>query len=965
MRKNITLLILLIACPISGFLMANPVTESQAYAVAANFFRANNAKAGATTLGDKAVQTSVAFDELYIFCGTDNHGFVIVSADDCVTPILGYSYESTFDPDNMPPQLIWWLQRYDDMIRQSRTNPSAQSQPHPEWDNLLQSKGTKDSEHQPIVGPLITTTWNQYGYTDPYSTEATSDCTYNRFCISGQAVTGCVATAGAQIMKYWNHPSTGRGSHTYTIRQDNPHFAGLQLSADFANTHYDWDHMPTRLTISSTETENNAVAILMYHVGVAVNMDYGINESGAYSERLENAFKEYFKYSNDISYEYASYYEMEEWKTMLKNELDAQRPVIYSGFNNNSDAGHCFICDGYDNCDYFHFNWGWGGHSDGFFNIENPDPNGTYNRWKNHCSAIIGIEPNYGEMPSEDGTTELYVVPNNPDFGSTTGSGTYSNYQWIPIEPHPKPGYKFVQWNDGSRYPYQRSIMTYGGRQTYTAFFEEDLDNNTLGYYDPHSSSSSSFKGAAVRISPSEMASTTFLNGVRYVHNNNNTSLTLEIRQGGDNPTNGTLLHTQTGNYGNSSGWYWDTIIFDTPIPVNTSQPLWIVLRSDNNSYLRLYYNYSNSNNDYDSSFWSIPYSGTAWETTSNRFHILAITTLADHDPVQNLQATPVSNNTVHITWDAPTSSTPTAYTLAIGTSNDPYSLPTFNVTNTWYDLTMDDTWTNYLNTTLTELMQNNTYKVYVRASYTNPYGQEYHSRWKSVTFNYAYHDANRVAIYAVPNDETLGYVTGSGVYPIGSTVTLEATPYMNGFFMGWNEGNTGGETITFTATESTTYTANFGRMSATVGIDFNQMQGTVQINGQEVYPGYHYEYPMFSTIKVQAIPAEGYQFDCWDDGVTNNPRFINLKYTMEDPTIITALFSDSQNSKNYRVKTCQNQVEILTTEYSKVQIFDMLGRRVYIGQSQAQSTTSLTLDRKGVYIVKVGENEAEKIIIL
>ncbi len=959
MRKNITLLILLIACPISGFLMANPVTESQAYAVAANFFRANNAKAGAT-LGDKAVQTSVAFNELYIFCGTDNHGFVIVSADDCVTPILGYSYESTFDPDNMPPQLIWWLQRYDDMIRQSRTNPSAQSQPHPEWNNLLQSKGTKDSEHQPIVGPLITTTWDQGDSWEP---------TYNKFCpanSNGQhAITGCVATAGAQIMKYWNHPSSGRGTHTYTTSPYNDDFPSLQLSVDFSNTQYDWEHMPTSLNSNSTETEIDAVATLMYHVGVAINMFYGHYSSGAWTIDLEKAFKEYFKYSNDISFVRESQYEMAEWKALLKCELDAQRPIIYYGHNDNGSLNHCFICDGYDNYDYFHFNWGWGGLYDGFFNIENPDPHGYYNVLSFGCEAIIGIKPNYGQMPLNNGTTDLHVVPNQSDFGITYGTGEYLNYSWVHIEAYPKIGYRFVQWQDGNRNQ-SRDILAYGGTKTYTALFKEDLDNSVfVPSYRSGRFHGSTLKGAAVRYPSSIIGKVRTLNSIQTNHyfnpSTDSTSLTLEIRQGGDNPTNGTLLHTQTYTIPGSSGQ--GRVVFDNPIAVNTSQPLWIILWSDNNFWIN--YNDSIDYSAPDSSFWSIsPYS-TNWEASIYKFDIWAFTTLTDHDPVENLQATSGSNNTIHITWDAPISTTPTAYTLAIGTSNDPYSLPTFNVTNTWYDLTIDETWTDYLNTTLTELMQNNTYIVYVRASYTNPYGQEYHSHWKSVPFDYAYNDGNRVAINAKPNDETLGHVTGGGIYPIGSTVTLEAVPFMNGFFMGWNEEYNGSETVTFTATESRTYTANFGMMGVVAIPIFNQAQGSMLINGEEVNSDQYYEYPMFSTIEVQAIPVDGYQFDCWDDGVTNNPRFINLKYTMEDPTIITALFSDSQNSKNYRVKTCQNQVEILTTEYSKVQIFDMLGRRVYIGQSQAQSTTSLTLDRKGVYIVKVGENEAEKIIIL
>jgi hypothetical protein len=214
-----------------------------------------------------------------------------------------------------------------------------------------------------------------------------------------RTVTGCVATAMAQVLKYWDYPTQGNGSHSYT------HALGQQ-SADFAATTYDWANMPLELTASSTDVQKAAVAKLMYHCGVSVDMNYGVAStggSGAYTissksngtHCAEYALREYWGYKPTLQGLQKASYKDADWKTMLKDELKAGRPVIYSG---QGDGGHCFVCDGYDENEYFHFNWGWGGLYDGFFKLNalEPGTGGTGSgagKYNNEQQAIFGVEP--------------------------------------------------------------------------------------------------------------------------------------------------------------------------------------------------------------------------------------------------------------------------------------------------------------------------------------------------------------------------------------------------------------------------------------------------------------------------------------------------------------------------------------------------------------------------------------------
>ena len=357
----------------------------------------------------------IAVNYFYIF-NFQNKGFVIVSADDVLTPIFGYSDQNNFTSNDMPAQVVKWLEGYKEQVRYSITNNlAANSTITEQWNDLLSgtlpvSTGT-DIPNSPSkrasVSPLLSTKWNQ----SPY---------YNALCpldnASGQrTVSGCVATAMTQVMKFWNYPTQGTGNHTYS------HSKYGNLSANFGATTYNWSSMPN--TVTST---NNAVATLTYQVGVSVDMNYGIGStggSGAYviSSRspvthcTEYALKTYFGYKNTLQGIERVNYSQTNWINLLKAELNASRPIIYAGFG--SGGGHCFVADGYDNNDYFHFNWGWGGNADGYFNINalNPGSLGTgggSGGFNSGHQAVIGIEPPSGGGGSADLDMRLYSTLN-------------------------------------------------------------------------------------------------------------------------------------------------------------------------------------------------------------------------------------------------------------------------------------------------------------------------------------------------------------------------------------------------------------------------------------------------------------------------------------------------------------------------------------------------------------------------
>lgn len=289
------------------------------------------------TVNDSDNQAAV-----YLF-GQDGSDFIVVSADDKAPALLGYSDGSSiFDADGNPA-FNWWLEEYAHQIEWLRNQSGLTPAP--------QAADNK------TIAPLIKTQWNQR---DPY----------NRKCpiyLSQRCVTGCVATAMSQVMKHHNWPAKGTGSNTYyaeSIRQT--------LKMNFASYPFDWKNMCDIYSTGHSQAQLDAVATLMYAVGVSINMDYSPLTSSARISDAATALIKYFGYSKGILMKRREVYSDTDWEATVYNELANNRPVLYSGQSETS--GHTFICDGYNGSRYYHINWGWGGTSDGFFRLSALDP---------------------------------------------------------------------------------------------------------------------------------------------------------------------------------------------------------------------------------------------------------------------------------------------------------------------------------------------------------------------------------------------------------------------------------------------------------------------------------------------------------------------------------------------------------------------------------------------------------------
>ena len=400
MNKRLILSFVLTLC--LGFLQAKPVLINDAKLVALSFFTEKK-QTGNFLLSPAISNLNFVYKKNEIINGKDNisfyvfnngeNGFIIVAGDDDINPILGYSDNSAFDPNNIPPNVQYWLNSYSEQIKYVIENNIKPTQKIKNQWNKYRAPSGNETDRSPSVSPLLTTQWNQ----SPY---------YNALCPTGTPA-GCVATAMAQIMKYWNFPQRGKGKHSYE------HQIYGTLSANFQNHTYQWCNMPDRVNLP-----NLAVATLMYHCGVAVNMDYAPNGSGAHSASAAGALTGNFYYASSTRLVIRNYVSTEYWIALIKDELDAGRPLYYAG-NDNESGGHAFVCDGYDSGDYFHFNWGWGGYYDGYFQVDALAPSGqgtggNQGGFNFNQEIIVGIEPNYSaQFVDIQMNSNLSISPSN------------------------------------------------------------------------------------------------------------------------------------------------------------------------------------------------------------------------------------------------------------------------------------------------------------------------------------------------------------------------------------------------------------------------------------------------------------------------------------------------------------------------------------------------------------------------
>ena len=302
-------------------------------------------------------QVQTRFDNSFFIYNIGDRGFVIIAADDAYRPVIGYSSESVFDGNNIPPALEHHLGGIAESIRRLRSQGNAVATPliAAEWESLLQHGQLISRNGGRGVDYLCQTKWNQsypYNYCCPEDPNGSG----------GHAIVGCLATAMSQLMRFWAYPAQGIGSHCYY------HDDYGEICADFGNTTYDWDNMPNVLNTNASEAEKVATGTLCFHCGVTIDMGYGPDGSGGASGPIPGVMHQYFNYTDQIQFLRRNDYELETWKTMVKEQFDMGWPMYYGGCQ---DGGcHAFVCDGYDDYDLFHFNLGWGGSSDGWYIID-------------------------------------------------------------------------------------------------------------------------------------------------------------------------------------------------------------------------------------------------------------------------------------------------------------------------------------------------------------------------------------------------------------------------------------------------------------------------------------------------------------------------------------------------------------------------------------------------------------------
>lgn len=351
------LLVLLLALGYSP-LQAKRITQWQAQQQAYSFWgKQMPQKAKAKS---RAATTASPSDAYYVF-NNDAGGFVIIAGDDAVTPVLGYTSTGSFDAENLPDGLKDLLKSYERQIAALGDNYVA---------NRTATRAGFTGEKL-----LKTAEWNQYAPFNKY--------TPNNY------VTGCVATAGAIVMKHHGYPAKGTGSHSYT-------WNGKTLTANFEHD-YDWASMPAKYD-GTNDAAFDGVARLMADLGVAVEMQYAKNGSGAYIGNMISALQKYFGYSKLTHLAYIYDMEAEAWNAKLRGEIDANRPILYSA-SDASAGGHSFIIDGYKD-ESFSVNWGWGGYCNGFYRIGalNPESAGkpTGDKYIMGQTAVIGLQPSDG-----------------------------------------------------------------------------------------------------------------------------------------------------------------------------------------------------------------------------------------------------------------------------------------------------------------------------------------------------------------------------------------------------------------------------------------------------------------------------------------------------------------------------------------------------------------------------------------
>lgn len=390
--KRYYILMLLFLLPALCF--AEPRGQEQALKIAEEFLGKVQTRASGLELemvwNGSESRTRSESPAFFVFDNVSGPGYVIVSGDDKVIPVLGYSFENDFDTDNMPPHLVSWMDEIENQIRFVSSS------------SLYKPRSSVESAYMGNVQVKYETAkWNQGA---PYN----NDCPLDN---GSRSVTGCLCTAMAILMKYHEWPDAGQGtipSYVTSTRK-------ITVPARTLGEPYDWDNMPLIYGSNNSSAQKAAVARLMADCGAAVMMDYTSGSSGAPLIKAASALIEYMKYDKSLVRYSRGYFSDTVWHEMVQEEIRTHGPMLYCGYS--QDSGHAFILDGYTDNNYYSLNWGWGGAYDGYFVLDalNPDGQGiggNASGYNLNQETLFNVSKDRGGAYQDLLTLELYYSDN-------------------------------------------------------------------------------------------------------------------------------------------------------------------------------------------------------------------------------------------------------------------------------------------------------------------------------------------------------------------------------------------------------------------------------------------------------------------------------------------------------------------------------------------------------------------------
>ncbi|MBB6275001.1 thiol protease/hemagglutinin PrtT [Porphyromonas circumdentaria] len=372
-------------------LTAGPVSPKAARAIAERFFSSSSLRSsGAIELtythlpqeilrsGNSSIQPYY-----YVFNRGTNEGFAIVAGDDRMEELLAYSEEGHFDMNKAPEHVLWWMKQYDSQITSLFKSP---------WNINTTKSGTSSATLRSSKDPLLEKESINWDQDHPYNSKCPKDP------VTGVTTyTGCVATAIGQVMRYHKWPDSAEGSHTYLDETYQQQGKTVERSATYGHK-YNWSKMPANSSPNISQEEEAELGQFLSDVGIAVNMQYSSSGSASWEAHVVRALKENFKYKKNLKLAFRVQYEAARWEELIRQELDANRPIFYCGAGGG--GGHAFVCDGYSADGKFHFNWGWSGNANGYYVLSVLKPgaggigSGSLGDYSLSQSILLNVVPN-------------------------------------------------------------------------------------------------------------------------------------------------------------------------------------------------------------------------------------------------------------------------------------------------------------------------------------------------------------------------------------------------------------------------------------------------------------------------------------------------------------------------------------------------------------------------------------------